>query len=293
MAGWRRWKRHPGRESAHAHTPRFSVAHALRAQAEAHGPNRRRSGEKGISASVPLGTSSSTRRAERPSRILVRRWNFRRSRRPGRTRQLAPRRPRARRAPTRAQRARIGGPPRAAADRGRNFVGFPTWEVHAPLRLSAARLKIADYAFTTLEPYLGLVRVHEEDSFVRRTSLPIEGPSGKGLGASSFVTSGGRGSSSSSIHCPRIPRGTRSPKRAPFLSSGVRQTHDRSDEPGGSVGGPCRRRRYREDASWGGAISGVTGEGTQALKERIWSMLARQGETRPDADPWNAAGIKE
>ena len=192
---------------------------------------------------------------------------------------------------------------RLIADVG--LVGFPNVGKSTLLSsLSAARPKIADYAFTTLEPHLGLVRAREEQTFVM-ADLPglIEGAHmGKGLGheflrhiwrtrlllvlIDSLSDDPGRdlGVLKNELHS----------YHPDFAHKPMIVALSRSDLTGGV---PVASPPFPlEGAAWGGAISGVTGEGTQALKDQIWSMLAREASAESGANPGNGdpmAGIKE
>ncbi|MGE5177172.1 MAG: GTPase ObgE [Hyphomicrobiales bacterium] len=186
---------------------------------------------------------------------------------------------------------------RLIADVG--LVGFPNVGKSTLLaRLSAARPKIADYPFTTLEPLLGLVRVGEERSFVM-ADLPglIEGAhQGKGLGHE-FLRHIWR----TRILLVLIDSVTADPAadlaalrhelasfHAELAAKPTIVARSRADlieapdasEPPFPLGG----------ARWGGAISGATGAGTKELLETIWTMLAAAWSREAAAGASGAGG---
>ena len=192
---------------------------------------------------------------------------------------------------------------RLIADVG--VVGFPNVGKSTLLaRVSAARPKIADYPFTTLEPHLGLVQVREGQSFVM-ADIPglIEGAhQGKGLGLDflrhirrtrtilmlidSDSPDPGRdyetllrelGSYSEDL--------TRKPMVVAMSRADLRG--EREEEPPFPLDG----------AKWGGWISGVTGEGLDPLLALVWDVLIGAGAQAPAegrvGGGGDAAGAKE
>ena len=161
-------------------------------------------------------------------------------------------------------------------------------------RLSAARPKIADYPFTTLEPHLGLVRVREEQSFVM-ADLPglIEGAhTGKGLGHE-FLRHVWRtrlllvlidSLSEDPARDLGILRGEISAFNPELVRKPMLVVLSRADLAPGPA--PSRPPFPIGTARWGGVVSGVTGEGTKGLLDEIWSMLVAmdRGGSSPQAD---------
>jgi GTP-binding protein len=170
------------------------------------------------------------------------------------------------------------------------IVGFPNVGKSTLLsRVSAARPKIADYPFTTLEPHLGLVRVREEQSFVM-ADLPglIEGAhQGKGLGHD-FLRHIQRTRTILMLldSASEDPAGDREKLNRELREYSEDLTRkptvvamSRSDLKGDEArGGPPFPL---DGAHWGGWISGVTGEGLDHLLNMIWDVLIGAGAEKP------------
>jgi GTP-binding protein len=170
------------------------------------------------------------------------------------------------------------------------LVGFPNVGKSTLLsRVSAARPKIADYPFTTLEPHLGLVRVREEQSFVM-ADLPglIEGAhQGKGLGheflrhiqrtrtilmlIDSMSSDPGKDLETLNRELREYSEDlTRKPTVVAMSRSDLK-----GDEARGGPPFPLEGMR------WGGWISGVTGAGVDDLVATVWEVLIAAGAQAP------------
>ena len=168
------------------------------------------------------------------------------------------------------------------------LVGFPNAGKSTLVsRVSAARPKIANYPFTTLEPQLGVVTVDEVDSFVI-ADIPglIEGAAhGAGLGIQ-FLRHVER--TRMLVQLVDLADPMQEPEEAIRVIEGELQAFSPVlfAKPRWLVGTKLdalqdedRRRRFEELCRARGQepllISGVTGEGLRPLVFKLWAMLGQ------------------
>lgn len=160
------------------------------------------------------------------------------------------------------------------------LIGFPNAGKSTLIsRISAAKPKIADYPFTTLEPHLGVVRYHEHEFVVADIPGLIEGASeGKGLGLR-FLRHVER-ARVLLVLLDLAPVDGRSPEEQEkvLLNELEQYRPELLERPRLTVGS----KADIASAEWSGLrVSARTGEGVDALLGRIAPLVENAREAEP------------
>ena len=166
------------------------------------------------------------------------------------------------------------------------LVGFPNVGKSTLIaRISAARPKIADYPFTTLEPNLGVVRTADAEFVVADIPGLIEGASeGKGLGHQFLRHIERARALVVLVDLASVDeRAEPEEQERVLLQELGRSRPDLLDRPRITVGTKADSAVY----DWDGArISAVTGEGVDALVHRMADMVKEVRDTAPEPDTY-------
>lgn len=170
------------------------------------------------------------------------------------------------------------------------LVGFPNVGKSTLIaRISAAKPKIADYPFTTLEPNLGVVRMDEGDEMVV-ADIPglIEGASeGRGLGHT-FLRHVERARALCVLIDLAVTAVAPPEEQERILLRELEAYQpDLLDRPRVIVGSRADVADEDHLASWNGpTISAVTGEGIAHLVGSLATMVRRVREEEPEPEPF-------
>jgi GTP-binding protein len=178
------------------------------------------------------------------------------------------------------------------------LVGFPNVGKSTLIsRLSAARPKIADYPFTTLEPYLGVVALDDERSFVMADipGLIAGAHEGKGLGVRFLkhvertrlllhLIDVAEHSGRDPVEDYRVILKELESFSPTVAAKPMLLVASRIDAAGEGDRLLALREFSRELARPLYEISCVTGEGLEELKWAAWAMLEQIPKPRPEAE---------